>query len=100
MLIEILYIPDCPGYAPTVAAVKRLVAEAGVAAEIRSVEVTGQAPVEFRGSPTVRVNGRDIEGSGELSCCGLSCRTYRDGNGLSNVPPDGLIVVAIKSSCY
>ena len=64
MHIEILYFEGCPNHAPTVELVKRTVANLGVQAQIEEVEVASPEQVEqlrFLGSPTVLVDGVDIE---------------------------------------
>jgi hypothetical protein len=77
MDIEVLYIPDCPGYRPTVDAIRQIVAEDHVKATVKAVEVTNPNTPGFNGSPTVRINGKDIEsGSIATTCGGLACRTY------------------------
>jgi hypothetical protein len=65
--------------------------EAGLdheAIEIRSVETDQQAREEdFVGSPTIRINGRDVEErSGERA--GLTCRVYRLRDGRPSPTPD------------
>ena len=38
--------------------------------------------LKFSGSPTIRINGRDIEPQeGGIASFGLMCRLYADGNG-------------------
>jgi len=52
----------------------------GVAAEVREVLVTDDSmatDLAFAGSPTIRINGRDIAGeSSHGKAFGLSCRLY------------------------
>jgi hypothetical protein len=51
----------------------------------------------FLGSPTVRVDGRDIEpGADRRTDYGLKCRLYRTPDGIVGVPPDTVIVDALK----
>ena len=95
MIVEILYSRACPHHAPTVDLVRRLVRDLGFDAEIREVEVRGPDDAQrlrFFGSPSVRVNGRDIEPSRrEDASYGLSCRLY----GRSGTPPTQLVVTAL-----
>lgn len=53
----------------------------------------------FLGSPTLRVDGRDIEpGADERTDFGFKCRVYRGAAGLRPTPPDELIVAALDRS--
>ena len=95
-VIEILYFDGCPNHQPTVEIARAVVAELGLEAEIRQVRVeTREAATarRFLGSPSVRVNGKDIEpearGSEDFA---LGCRLY----GKSGVPPKELLVDAIR----
>lgn len=96
MLIEILCFEDCPNLAPVVKLVHEVVADRGITAEIREVHV--QSPedavrLEFVGSPSVRVDGVDIEPAArERREFGVSCRMY----GTSGVPPRAMIEDALS----
>ena len=54
----------------------------------------------FLGSPTVRVDGRDVDpGAGERSDYGLKCRLYRsEEHSLSPVPPGEWIRSALEAT--
>src|SRR4051794_6267695 len=94
--IEILYIEDCPGFPVTVAAVQDVVAATGCRAEIRTTLISDPHRSDFGGSPTVLVNGKDVDSQTHAGCCGLSCRTYFDRGKLRNAPPPELIESAIR----
>lgn len=63
--------------------------------EIRQIEVRTQVEAEamtFLGSPSIRVNGADIEAWARTAKnFGLSCRTYLDGSHRSGVPSRELL---------
>ncbi|MHA7836564.1 MAG: DF family (seleno)protein [bacterium] len=98
MKIEILSFAGCPHREPTLERVREVLAASGVDAELAEVEVRDAAEAarfRFPGSPTVRVDGRDIEGDpgddgGDEGA--LSCRLY----GASGTPPRALIEEAIR----
>jgi hypothetical protein len=98
MRIEVLYFDGCPNHAPTVERVTQIAADLGVQERIEEIEVTSldQAQqLRFLGSPTVRVNGIDIDPSArQRTNYGLSCRFY---SGVSGLPPDDLIMAALQS---
>ncbi len=55
----------------------------------------------FLGSPTVRVNGRDIEPARADEPGGaMSCRLYRTECGESGVPPEALLRAAIRTLAH
>jgi hypothetical protein len=80
-VIEVLYTQDCPHYRETLAMVERVRAELGVDAELRTTLIADRAAAErarFPGSPTVRVDGHDVEpGSEPATEYLLGCRLYR-----------------------
>jgi hypothetical protein len=88
--VEILYIDGCPDHRRTVDRVNELLKELRVPAELVEVPVTdlGSAlAYRFLGSPTVRINGIDVEPSARTSTqFGLACRTYLDGQRREGIP--------------
>ncbi len=92
MRVEILYFDGCPNWQHTVQTVERLMAETGVEGEVAPIRVTDAedaARRRFLGSPTVRVEGRDVEpGAGDRTDFVLACRVYRTDAGLSGEPDE------------
>jgi hypothetical protein len=80
-VIEVLYVEGCPNNTGTLALVRRVREQLGIDAEIRSTLIGDQVTAErarFPGSPTVRVDGRDVEpGSEPPAEYTLACRLYR-----------------------
>jgi len=80
MRVEVLYVAECPFHPAAVKLVRDVLNSEGVVAEIREVLVRddGMATdLAFSGSPTIRINGRDISGeSSRGQTFGLSCRLY------------------------
>ncbi len=95
MKVEVLYFEGCPNHAPTVDRVREELQSDGLPKEIREVEVRTQAEAEalgFLGSPTVRIDGLDIEREARnLTNYGMSCRTYLEGRVRSGLPSPDLI---------
>ncbi len=97
--IEILYTPGCRGFPKALKTVREAVGELGVEAEIIPVEVRSEEDalkLRFPGSPTVRVNGEDIEPA--LAGGGLRCRLYRHPDGLKDYPPREPVRRAIETA--
>ena len=80
-VIDVLYVQDCPHYPATLAMVERVQAELGIDADLQSTLVVDQAAADqarFPGSPTVRVDGHDVEpGSEPATEYVVGCRLYR-----------------------
>lgn len=93
MKVQILYIADCPNAALAREVVAQALSQQGVEAEVQAVLMSGESAAsrnDFAGSPTILVNGRDVE-PGPSS--GLACRIYAGGKG---VPQLEAIVRAVE----
>ena len=80
MKIEVLYFDGCPNHKPAVERVQQVLAEEGLSAEVLEVNVSGPSiaqNVRFLGSPSIRVNGLDVEPEARRAhVYGMMCRTY------------------------
>jgi hypothetical protein len=90
-VVEILYWEGCPSYPATLADVRAALGELGLdpsLAQLREVATDDAAAAErFVGSPTVRVDGRDLFPPGD-DPVGLTCRIYRRRDGRVSPTPD------------
>jgi hypothetical protein len=97
MDVEFLYWSGCPSHPEA----RELLEEVlNGTAEIREREVETQAEAEalrFPGSPTIRVNGADVDPEGADGRPSLSCRIYYlpDG-GVSPVPSREMLEAALR----
>ena len=101
-VVEVLTFEGCPHAEPALELVKRVLADSGVGATVRRVDVPdaeAAAAHRFLGSPTVRVNGRDIEpGITERDQYVLSCRIYRTDSGLTGEPDEQWLREALSAA--
>ena len=102
MKVEVLYIPDCQNYLPALETVRDVLREQGLPQDIlQSIAVTDPAQaaaLSFPGSPTVRVDGKDVEPNVKLSgSFGISCRTYLVDGRSQGVPKREWILDAVRS---
>ena len=99
--IEFLYSDDCPSHERALELLEQVVREEEVEPriEIRRIETEEEAEAyRFPGSPTIRVNGVDIDPDATPPV-GLSCRAYRQENGrISPLPPKDKIVSALRQA--
>ena len=97
MQIDILYFEGCPHHIPTVERVKQIVAEMGLTIPVTEVQITTPEEAQqrrFLGSPTVLVDGVDIDPDArQRASYGLSCRVYP---GVAGLPPDEMIRAALQ----
>ena len=77
MKVEVLYVADCPAHLAAVTLVKDVLAAQGVSADVTEVLVPDEQTareLKFPGSPTIRINGRDVAEPLETEAFALSCR--------------------------
>ena len=102
MTVELLYFEGCPHYAELIPRLRSLIARRAPEAELvlHPIESLEDAEHErFLGSPTVRVDGVDVDpGAPERLDFGLQCRIYRTNEGTSPLPPDAWIAGALESA--
>lgn len=98
MKVEVLYVAECPSHPEAVKLVKDVLAAEGVVAEIHEVLVSDERMVNelrFLGSPTIRINGRDVTGESQRpQRFALSCRLYA-GSSHVGLPPAEMIHRAV-----
>lgn len=99
MKVEVLYFKGCPNHLPTVERLREALHKMGLHDKICEIEVDSHDKAEataFLGSPSVRINGVDIEPSARgARAFGLTCRTYMDGATRTGLPSRELISEAI-----
>lgn len=87
MLIEVLFVPGCPSHEPAVESLKRVLCSKAINVSIQEIAVTDEVmarSLKFPGSPTIRINGRDVEPIRHQSY-GLACRLYAGGTGVPSL---------------
>lgn len=89
MKVEILYFAGCPTYREAEKTLREVLVEEGAEAEIELVEVNTDEEarrLRFPGSPTIRVEGRDLFPAGEREDWRMGCRVYATPEGLRGSP--------------
>ena len=101
MRVEVLYVTECPSHLAAMKLVKDILIAEGVAAEIHEVlvkDIGMASEFKFCGSPTIRINGRDVAGeSQEEQSFALSCRLY-PGSKQIGLPPAEVIHRAVLAA--
>lgn len=102
MKVEVFFFSGCPNHLPAVVRVREVLDKEGMFAEMEEVEVQDIESAErigFLGSPTVRINGLDVEPTARSSrAFGLMCRTYVYQGKQAGVPPVEWIQAAVREA--
>ena len=91
MKIELYFWEGCPSHPEAKALLEDVLAERGIdePIELREVFTEEQAvALGFPGSPTIRVDGSDVQPPGPQEPGGLTCRVYRLRDGRLSPLPD------------
>jgi hypothetical protein len=99
--ISFLYIKGCPNAEPSLNLLKEVLREKGFDVEIEVKEIESEGDAEkyhFLGSPTIQINGQDIERERRNDPPVLGCRVYRTDSGYIGVPPRELIARALNEA--
>ena len=102
MKVEVLYIAECPHHKPALEQAREALRSAGLPEVVEEVEVRTKADAEtsrFLGSPTVRVNGLDVEPEARgVQHFGVGCRSYVENGIRSGLPSKELIQRALQEN--
>lgn len=98
--VEFLWFADCPNHAAARALLDDVIAEIAPGTPIRDIDATDPdvaREVRFPGSPTIRVDGRDVDPGfvdpGEYT---PRCRVFWTPGGLRGVPAREWIEAALR----
>lgn len=98
MKVEILYFEGCPNHVPAAEMVERVMKREGIRADVGRIEIpdieTARA-IRFLGSPSIRVDGVDIEPGRDSDPPFFGCRTYTLAGKTAGVPPEQWLVDAL-----
>jgi hypothetical protein len=93
MRVEFLYFKSCPSYKQALENLKAALRESHTNADLVLINVDSEQKAQkvgFQGSPSIRINGKDLEGRNEGS--NYSCRLYRINGKPTTVPSKAYIM--------
>jgi hypothetical protein len=97
MKIEVLYFEDCPNYLPAMDRLRTVLLQEGLPADVSEIEVkdaSAAKALKFFGSPTIRINGLDIDADFRtIKETGFACRRYSGG-----LPSEEMIRAALRQA--
>jgi len=98
MKVEVLYVSECPSHPAAVKLVKEVLAAAGITTSVDEVLVRDEGmagELKFVGSPTIRINGKDVAGESDTARnFALCCRLYPGAKQIG-LPPAELVRRAV-----
>lgn len=99
MKIEFLYFSGCPHHEPAFQLLEKVMAEEEIVSPVKMIDVVSDSlarEVRFAGSPSIRVNGRDIDPDGITEQgIGRKCRLYSVAGYLKGIPSEQSIHSAL-----
>lgn len=98
--IELLYFTGCPNHTAFLPHLQQLLDSNDVNSPVQLIEVSDDEAhrLRFLGSPSLRINGHDIEPEAEdRSTYGLQCRVYSTPDGPVGAPADSWILAALQA---
>jgi hypothetical protein len=97
--VELLHIPECPNFDAYYPHLVALLSDYNMPTSLTATLIeSGEVAIarHFRGSPTVRVSGIDIDPTSTSDDqAGMQCRLYLTPNGLVGLPPDEWLLLAL-----
>ena len=101
MKITLLYFDGCPNWRPTLEDIRTVLKDHHVGVETELLKVTSKKQAQemaFLGSPTVRVDGVDVEPGIPETGFGIECRLYWVEGRVLGRPPVEWIAAAVESA--
>ena len=102
MKIELLHFRECHVYKTTLENIKEVIKEKGLDTEVNLKEIKNDKQAlsnKFLGSPTVRINGMDIEPNAQkINKYSMTCRLYLENGVVNELPSKRMIRQAIDKT--
>ncbi|MES0278303.1 MAG: DUF2703 domain-containing protein [Dehalococcoidales bacterium] len=102
MKIELYYFDECPSYKTALKYIDEALKEKGLNIPVEMVRITSEEDAvrhRFLGSPSVRIDGVDIEpGTEKIKAFSLTCRLYLEDDNVLEWPGRKLIRQAIDNA--
>jgi proline dehydrogenase len=97
---ELLVTPDCPHADAAEAVLRSALAAEDAGSHVSRIQISNldeAGSFGFHGSPTIRIEGRDVQPAADDEPIGLACRLYAsDTGGYAGVPSESAVRAAIR----
>ena len=101
-MVELLWLQDCPNHPAARVLLGEVLGQLAPGTAVHEIDATDPKVAErhrFPGSPTIRVDGRDVDPTyHDPSDYTPRCRLYRTMDGLRGLPDRGWVEAAIRAS--
>lgn len=102
MKIELLYFDTCPSYKIVLKSLEEIITEKKLDAGVEMIKIESDEDAlknRFLGSPSVKLNGRDIEpGTEKIKDFSMRCRLYLEDDEVNELPSKKMIQRAIDEA--
>ena len=99
--VEVFYTEHCPFWREVAKTIEEVLGESEIKALAKRVKVSSEGEAKrlgFPGSPTVRINGVDIDPLVKETTGAIGCRIYMYQSKMYDFPPKDMIAKAVKRS--
>jgi hypothetical protein len=100
MKVEVLYFDGCPNHEELLPHLRELLAGMGADIDLELVRIADHDAAQrerFLGSPTIRVDGHDVEPGAEgRTDYGMKCRLFATADGRRGMPDDAWVLAALR----
>jgi hypothetical protein len=102
MKVELFYFDGCPNHVPARDRLRQILQQEGRPEHVEEINVTSPEQAQalgFLGSPTVKINGLDVETEARSSqAYAMACRTYRNAGRQEGLPSVEMISAAVREA--
>src|SRR5712691_6650497 len=102
MKVRLFYFDGCPNHSPALDRLRQILRQEGLPEHVEEINVTSPDQAQalaFLGSPTIKINGVDVEPAARPSqAYAMACRTYRNAGKQEGLPPEEMIRAGVKEA--
>lgn len=102
MKVQLFYFDGCPNHAPLLERLRQILHQEGLPAHVEEINITSPEQAQalaFLGSPTIKINGVDVEPAARPSqAYAMACRTYWNAGKQEGLPSEAMIRAGVKEA--
>ena len=102
MKVQLFYFDGCPNHSPALERLGQILRQEGLPGHVEEINVTSPEQAQalaFLGSPTIKINGVDVEPAARASqAYAIACRTYRNAGKQEGLPAEEMIRAALREA--
>jgi copper chaperone CopZ len=102
MKVQLFYFDGCPNHSVALERLKQILRQEGLPEHVEEMNVTSPEQAQalaFLGSPTIKINGVDVEPAARGSqAYAMACRTYRNAGKQQGQPDEEMIRAALREA--